>query len=78
MTSHLLDEASKIIPNSHVLINVVSRRVRQLTQGHRPLIETGPSIGFSDIALREIISGKLKYEFFTVSENGSQAIEEKR
>ena len=62
MTSQLLEEASKVIPNSQVLINVVSRRVRQLTQGHRPLIETGPRMGYSDIALQEIISGKLNYE----------------
>jgi DNA-directed RNA polymerase subunit omega len=51
-----------------VLINVVSRRVRQLTQGHRPLIETGPRMGFSDIALSEIISGKLNFEHTPISE----------
>ncbi len=62
MTSQLIDEATKIIPSSQVLINVVSRRVRQLTQGHRPLIETGPRMGFSDIALQEIIAGKLNFE----------------
>ena len=62
MTSQLIDEATKIIPSSQVLINVVSRRVRQLTQGHRPLIEAGPRMGFSDIALQEIISGKLNFE----------------
>ena len=68
MTSHLLEEASKIIPNTQVLINVVSRRVRQLTQGHRPLIETGPRMGFSDIALSEIISGKLNFEHTPIPE----------
>ena len=71
MTSHLIDEASKIIPNAQVLINVVSRRVRQLTQGHRPLIETGPRMGFSDIALNEIISGKLSFEATTPPDNGN-------
>jgi DNA-directed RNA polymerase subunit omega len=71
MTSHLLEEASKIIPNSQVLINVVSRRVRQLTQGHRPLIEVGPRAGFSDIALQEIIAGKLKFEEDTAPESGN-------
>lgn len=62
MTSHLVDEASHIIPNTQVLINVVSRRVRQLSDGHRPLVEVGPRMGFADIALKEIIDGKLKYE----------------
>jgi len=62
MTAHLLEEASKKIPVPQVLINVVSRRVRQLSAGHRPLIETTPRMGFSDIALTEIIQGKLAYE----------------
>lgn len=62
MNSSLLDEAAKKIPVPQVLINVVSRRVRQLSQGHRPLIEVGPRMGYSDIALKEIIDGKLAYE----------------
>ena len=62
MTSHLLEEAAKIIPIPQVLVNVVSRRVRQLSQGHRPLIEPGPRMGLSDIALQEIIDGKLTFE----------------
>jgi DNA-directed RNA polymerase subunit omega len=61
MTAHLLEEAAKKIPVPQVLINVVSRRVRQLSAGHRPLIETTPRMGFSDIALTEIIEGKLAY-----------------
>ena len=62
MTAQLIEEASKKIPVPQVLINVVSRRVRQLSAGHRPLIEAGPRMGFSDIALTEIIQGKLAYE----------------
>jgi DNA-directed RNA polymerase subunit omega len=62
MTAQLLEEANKKIPVPQVLINVVSRRVRQLSAGHRPLIETGPRMGFSDIALTEIIQGKLAWE----------------
>ncbi|MEI6351873.1 MAG: DNA-directed RNA polymerase subunit omega [Verrucomicrobiota bacterium] len=62
MTTSLLDEAIKVIPNQQVLINLVSKRVRQLTQGHRPLVEVGPRIDFSDIALREIIESKITWE----------------
>ncbi len=62
MSSQFLEEAMKVIPNQQVLVNVVSRRVRQLSQGHRPMVETGPRMGFSDIALREIIEGKLTFE----------------
>lgn len=68
MTSQLLDEASKVIPSQQVLVNVVSRRVRQLTAGHRPLIETSPRMGFSDIALKEIIDGKITYEMLPPAE----------
>jgi DNA-directed RNA polymerase subunit omega len=66
MTSSFIDEALKVIPNQQLLVNVVSRRVRQLTSGHRPLVETGPRMGFSDIALKEIIEGKINYELTPV------------
>ena len=62
MISQLLEDAAKVITSPQVLINVVSRRVRQLSQGHRPLVEVGPRMGLSDIALQEIISGKIKFE----------------
>ena len=62
MTSQLLQEAAQVIPNQQLLINVVSRRVRQLGLGHRPLVEATPRSSLTDIALREIIDGKLTYE----------------
>ena len=62
MMSHLVEEAAKKIPNVQFLVNVVSKRVRQLTAGHRPLIDVGPKMGWSDIALTEIIEGKLGFE----------------
>jgi DNA-directed RNA polymerase subunit omega len=62
MTTQLLQEAAQVIPNQQLLINVVSRRVRQLGLGHRPLVEATPRTSLSDIALREIIAGKLTCE----------------
>lgn len=62
MQSHLIDEASKTIKVPAVLINVISRRVRQLTLGHRALVEARPGTGFSDIALMEVIEGKITFE----------------
>lgn len=62
MMSHLLEDANKVILSPQVLINVVSRRVRQLSQGHRPLIQPSPRMGLSDIALQEIVDGKLTFE----------------
>ena len=62
MTTQLLQEAAQVIPNQQLLINVVSKRVRQLGLGHRPLVETTPRMSLTDIALSEIIAGKLTYE----------------
>jgi len=62
MMSHLVEEAAKKIPNVPLLVNVVSKRVRQLSAGHRPMIDAGPRMGLADIALQEIIDGKLSYE----------------
>jgi DNA-directed RNA polymerase subunit omega len=63
MQSHLVDEAAKIIPSVPVLVNVVSKRVRQLSNGHKPMVEVFAKMGLSDIALTEIIQGKLGFEF---------------
>src|SRR4051812_21856386 len=62
MTAQLLQEAAKVIPNQQLLINVVSKRVRQLGLGHRPLVEATPKSSLTDIALKEIIAGKLSFE----------------
>jgi DNA-directed RNA polymerase subunit omega len=62
MTSQLLQDAAQVIPNQQLLINVVSKRVRQLGLGHRPLVEATPRSSLTDIALREIIGGKLTFE----------------
>jgi DNA-directed RNA polymerase subunit omega len=62
MTSSFLDEALKVVPNQQLLVNIVSKRVRQLTDGFRPLVETGPRMGFADIALKEVAEGKLRFE----------------
>jgi DNA-directed RNA polymerase subunit omega len=62
MTTQLLQEAAQVIPNQQLLINVVSKRVRQLSLGHRPMVETGPRSTLTDIALKEIIAGKLTFE----------------
>ena len=39
---------------------MVPQRVRQLNTGRSPLIPTVPSMGAADIALQEIIEGKIK------------------
>jgi DNA-directed RNA polymerase subunit K/omega len=62
MQSTLLTNAIAVIPNQHLLVNVVRLRVRQLMRGHRPLIPTPPGMGLADVALSEVIAGKLTHE----------------
>jgi len=73
MTTQLLQEAAQVIPNQQLLINVVSKRVRQLGLGHRPMVETTPRMSLTDIALKEIIAGKLTYESLHESSDGAGA-----
>jgi DNA-directed RNA polymerase subunit omega len=56
--------AQKVIPDPNILINVVSRRVKQLKYGQRPLVESLERLSPEDTALREIIEGKISYELF--------------
>jgi len=61
MNSQYIDEAAKVIPESQVLINMVSKRVRQLGAGSRPMVAVEPRMGLADIALAEIAQGKLSF-----------------
>ena len=65
MNSELTKKALEKVGNPNVLINLVSRRVRQLNSGSgaisRPLIEPG-NLGVADIALTEIIEDKIGFE----------------
>lgn len=60
MKSELVEKASEIVQDPQILINMVSQRVRQLNSGRSPLIPTRPSMGAADIALLEIIEGKIR------------------
>jgi|SRR5436190_8584934 len=69
MKANLIAAASEVITNQQILVNMVSRRVRQLSLGHRPLVEYAPGLREADIALTEIANGKLTFES-TLGENG--------
>lgn len=62
MRDDYIKDALKSINDPNVLINVVSRRVKQLKRGNRPLVESLEKLSPEDIALREIIEGKISYE----------------
>jgi DNA-directed RNA polymerase subunit omega len=55
----LIAAAKERVPSVPVLVNMISKRVRQLNAGARPLVK--PVIGEekTDIAMREIGEGKL-------------------
>jgi len=62
MRDDYIKEAVKSIPDPNVLINVVSRRVKQLKRGNRPLVESLEKLSPEDLALREVIEGKISFE----------------
>lgn len=62
MKSKYLEPARSQVTNPELLINLVSRRVRQLAQGQRPLTVVEPRMDPADIALKEISEGKFSYE----------------
>jgi DNA-directed RNA polymerase subunit omega len=66
MNSELTKKALEIVGNPSTLVNLMSRRVRQLTSGgggmSRPLGEPPVGAGVADIALLEIIEGKITFE----------------
>ena len=62
MNADLIKKASEIVENPHVLINLVSRRVRQLNAGSRPYLSNTGNMGVADIALTEIIEEKIGFE----------------
>lgn len=65
MRDEYLKEATKVITDPNILINVVSRRVKQLKNGMDPLVESLEKLEPEDIALREIIEGKISYQLYT-------------
>jgi DNA-directed RNA polymerase subunit omega len=66
MNAALVTAALEKILNPNVLVNLVSRRVRQLNSGgggtRSPLVANTANLGAADIALREIIEGKMGFE----------------
>ena len=62
MNKQLLKVAKGKITSTPVLVNAVSKRVKQLYGGHRPYLKPHPGEEPEDIALREIAEGKLTVE----------------
>ncbi len=68
MRDDYIRAAQQVIEDPNVLINVVSRRVKQLKRGNRALVESLEKLSAEDTALREIIDGKISFELATPEE----------
>jgi hypothetical protein len=66
MNAALVTKALAKVLNATVLVNLVSQRVRQLNFGgggrSRPLVADTANLGAADIALTEIVAGKMDLE----------------
>ena len=66
MNADLVKQALEKVLNPNVLVNLISKRVRQLNSGggrtSRPLIANVANLAAADIALTEIIEGKMGWE----------------
>ncbi len=66
MNAELVRKALEKVGNTGVLVNIISRRVRQLNAGgggaSRPLLDNATNLGAADIALREVIEDKIGWE----------------
>jgi DNA-directed RNA polymerase subunit omega len=69
----LLNKAKERVPSIPILINMVSKRVRQLTTGFRPYVKPeSPNEDMVDIALREIAEGVLIAEMDFAAPEGQE------
>jgi len=66
VNAELCKKATEKVGNPNVLVNLISRRVRQLNSGggglSRPLVANITNLGAADIALREILEDKIGWE----------------
>jgi DNA-directed RNA polymerase subunit omega len=66
LNAELAKKALEKVGNPNVLVNLVSRRVRQLNSGggamSRPLVADTGAMGAADIALLEIVEEKMGWE----------------
>lgn len=72
MNAELARKALEKVGNPNVLVNLISRRVRQLNSGSgalsRPLVTETGNMGAADIALLEIIEDKVGFEMPELTE----------
>jgi DNA-directed RNA polymerase subunit omega len=81
VNSEYIKQALAKVGNPNVLVNLISRRVRQLTSGggnSRPLIDQAGNLGAADTALLEIIEDKMDFVANVEGEEEAQPTAKKR
>ena len=82
MNAELQKKALEKVGNPNTLVNIVSRRVRQLNAGSggisRPLVADAHTLGAGDIALREILEDKIGWEPCEPTEGEAHAPKKRR
>jgi len=82
MNPELTKQALAKVGNANTLVNIVSRRVRQLNAGGggmgRPLVNETGNLGFGDIALLELIHDKIGFDMPEATTPAEQKPKRKR
>lgn len=76
--AQLLSAALAKVEIPEVLVNMVSRRVRLLAKGAKPLVEVPPQWNYMQIALKEIAEGRLSWELVPQEEKEESSPETSR
>lgn len=81
MNSELCRLALAKVGNPNVLVNLVSKRVRQLNatgNASRPMVDETTGLGLADIALKEIVEEKMAFDMPLSTEALVEAAPKKR
>ena len=70
MNTELLKKAHERVPSIPVLVNLISKREKQLIAGEKPLVKPhAPDEDKVDTALREVAEGKLIFDAIAKAED---------
>ncbi len=75
LNAELCKKALEKVGNPNVLVNLISRRVRQLSTGGgsgRPLVTDVSGLGIADIALKELVENKMGWEAYEDLNNAAE------
>lgn len=61
MKNDYFQEALKVVDDPYILINMIWSRVRMLRTGNPPVVDSPDGLTNEDIAIREIIEGRIIY-----------------